>query len=235
MRTFGQPKLRVVRSSNDPVDSLLERGELFRLLALAFAYPVEDRVVEVRETLSRLAGRGRASNDRIACRLRSADRAWRRCDSEALGDDYRRLFCSATPVALHESAHCSGKLSVRATELADIVALYRTFGFNRTQSGGEMPDHACTELDFVALLLLREAHARRRGLTAQAQTVNHALRQFLERHIGRWIERVARVVVDQSQEDSYRELAMLLALAVAMECRYRHVRRAAPPTLRPVD
>lgn len=235
MRTssFEQPKLRLVSSCSDPIDSLLQRGELFRLLALAFAYPAEGRVAEVRETLSRLASRRLAMNDRIGRRLRSADRAWRRCDAEALGNDYRRLFCSVAPIAFYESAHCGGKLSARATEIADIVALYRTFGF--PQSDGKMPDHACAELDFVALLLLREAHARRHGLVAQAQTINHALCQFLERHIGRWIERVARTIAQQSQEDSYRQLAMLLVLVMAMECRCRNVRRSALPRLRPVE
>lgn len=69
-------------------------------------------------------------------------------------------------------------------QMADVAGFYRAFGFQVT---GERPDHLVPELEFVALLLVKEAHATLSGDHDASQVCRDARLKFVREHLGLWL------------------------------------------------
>jgi hypothetical protein len=69
-------------------------------------------------------------------------------------------------------------------QMADVAGFYRAFGF---EVSGERPDHIVPELEFLALLLLKEAHARITGEADGAEVCATARSKFMAEHLGLWL------------------------------------------------
>lgn len=201
---------------------ITQRALLFRTLACAFAYPIEGRALEIREALCALAWT--AGTDDIGRGVQGIRDAWRSVNDARLAADYRRLFGRGGPVALNETGYDAPSMAARAVVLADIDGLYRSFGFSPKSS--ELPDRLEAELDFVAVLLLKESYARTSDLKAQRRIAAQAIAAFLQQHLGRWVDRFADAIAAVDADTPYDGFARLLGVAVARECRQRRVRRA---------
>lgn len=69
-------------------------------------------------------------------------------------------------------------------QMADIAGFYRAFGF---QVMGERPDHVVPEMEFVALMFVKEAYALLSGDADGADVCAGARRKFVAEHLGRWL------------------------------------------------
>jgi len=69
-------------------------------------------------------------------------------------------------------------------QMADIAGFYRAFGF---EVSGERPDHIVPELEFLALVLVKEAYALMAGQVEGAEICATARRRFIAEHLGRWL------------------------------------------------
>lgn len=69
-------------------------------------------------------------------------------------------------------------------QMADIAGFYRAFGF---EVSGERPDHIVPELEFLALVLVKEAYALMAGDGGGAEICATARRKFVTGHPGRWL------------------------------------------------
>ena len=83
---------------------------------------------------------------------------------------------------LYEGSHRSGRMKL----MEELVRFYEHFGL-KTEVG-DHPDHLCAELEFMHYMAFKEA-----ALQARANPVadiRRAQRDFLERHLCRWLPRV---------------------------------------------
>ena len=96
-----------------------------------------------------------------------------------------------TGLAPYETSHERGPGSAGGPtfQMADIAGFYRAFGF---EVSGERPDHIVPELEFVALLLVKEAYARMAGQGEPAEVCSTARKTFLEEHLGVWLRELSR-------------------------------------------
>ncbi len=69
-------------------------------------------------------------------------------------------------------------------QMADIAGFYRAFGF---EVSGERPDHLVPELEFLALLLVKEGYARMSGEVEGAELCAAARAKFMVEHLGAWL------------------------------------------------
>ncbi|MBW8059374.1 MAG: hypothetical protein FVQ78_03390 [Solirubrobacterales bacterium] len=116
----------------------------------------------------------------------------------ALRGEYAKLFQLAAdraPCSLYESAYVdrSGRLAGWVT--SSVECSYAAAGFGLSElAGGELPDHAGLELEFMALLCGKEAEARRNGEEDAVLSALGAQRSFLHQHLARWLPEAARRV-----------------------------------------
>jgi TorA maturation chaperone TorD len=210
------------RDADAAASGMLARAALLRLVALAFAYPAPGHGAAVRREFAKL-GRVKGMADLPAALRRAFKRAqlaWQGAAVEDLGPSYLRLFAPNGAASLHESAYGDGRrIAGRAAELADISGFYLAFGFAPSAGDPDLPDHLCSELEFLSALLVKEAYARNQGWTISGWRAREAEKSFLEQHIGRWMRALRANLADAPMASPFGELAELAVAAVEAECR----------------
>ncbi len=112
---------------------------------------------------------------------------------DALDDvrsEYIDLFDRGRQInTLYETEYGRERTLVKATELVDIAAFYRAFGFETGGDGvqAEMIDHVSVELEFYALLVLKSDLLSDAGDAEGESIVLDARRKFLKSHLGRFV------------------------------------------------
>jgi nitrate reductase assembly molybdenum cofactor insertion protein NarJ len=142
-----------------------------------------------------------------------------------LQSEYISIFDSgrdANPI--YETGYDRRRAMAKGNELSDIAGFYKAFGFELDSSleGMDMPDHAGIELEFYALMLMKEIHLSETGDAAGAGIVSDAAAKFLKAHLGRFIGSIARRPgVDGS--GFYGPVFRWCAQLVAEECKRREI------------
>lgn len=95
---------------------------------------------------------------------------------------------------IYETEYDRRRALAKGNELADIAGFYQAFGFalDSSQDGMEMLDHAGIELEFYALMLMKEIHLTETRDSNGAEIVTDAGAKFLKAHLGRFIGSISR-------------------------------------------
>lgn len=95
---------------------------------------------------------------------------------------------------IYETEYDRRRALAKGNELADIAGFYRAFGFalDSSQDGMEMLDHAGIELEFYALMLMKDIHLAETGDAKGVEIVSDAGAKFLKAHLGRFIGSISR-------------------------------------------
>jgi len=188
------------------------RAFLWAWLARAFAYPREDRLIELAEAAGEAVEVARALNLPVDSDLPERARAacGRLGGLQAL---YNRLFVVGLEVPPRETAYELDRTARRAAELADVGAFYRAFGL---RIGAPLePDHLVVELEFLSVLaqkIVYFAEAGGEGL----EVCEGAYRAFLLDHPGRWLSAFCARLEEVCEDPLLRAAGRLLeALAEA--------------------
>ena len=187
---------------------------MYRLLAGAFAFPEEPfhrTVLEggfLEEVLAIAAGLPYtlplAEGEPLRAGLGNAAADYLDFQSE-----YIRLFdvgVPRPPCALYEGLYLGSRRAV----MEEVTRFYHHFGLSLGGESRELPDHLTTELEFMHFLTFREVAALENGQDWGPYV--RAQRDFLQRHLVRWVPRVRPLAEKQKAAAFY---AGLLALAEA--------------------
>lgn len=212
----------IYRETDATASNMLARAALLRFVALAFAYPAPGHGAAVRREFAKL-GHGDGMSGLPAGLIRAFKRAqlaWQAAEPGELAPTYLRLFAPNGAASLHEAAYGDGRrIAGRAAELADISGFYLAFGFTPSVADPDLPDHLCSELEFLSGLCVKQAYAWNQGWTMSCRRAREAERAFLEQHIGRWVRAFRANLADVAVTSPYFELADLAVAAVDGECR----------------
>jgi TorA maturation chaperone TorD len=223
----------VLNRSGDALDRALARADLYRELAAGLRDPDgpqaaavdPDVVVEAAEAL------GLSLSATEGSAIRGA------ADPAVRARQHRELFghVVAQGCPPYETEYGRRHVFGQAQELADIAAFYNAFGL-ATAAGGERVDHVATELEFLAVLGLKEALALAREEADPAERARSAAAGFLRDHAGRWIPALAALIEQRAPEGAYAALTGLAAALVEGHGRELGVEPEAlgPGDLRPI-
>lgn len=187
------------------------RQAIYRLLAALFLYPTEARrraLVEVPRALQ---------PERVLVAF-PFFLPWERLlraladlpASTVLQDEYVRLFtpgfdgCRCAP---YESAYRRGQGASAGGLCAELEREYASVGLALSEDPHEPADHLAVELEYMAFLCGWEAEAWERG-TGEARELLGRERDFLNRHLVRWVPEFARSLREQEAAAVYRAGAL---------------------------
>jgi DMSO reductase family type II enzyme chaperone len=193
----------------------LRRSAVYRLLALALAYPTPPRL----ESLAGAAWEAAATAPaelRVALR-RLADAA-AGADDTSLAGEHIALFQRQVRCPPYEGAYGPPQMAGKAALLADVAGFYRAFGLEPAESQPEVEDHVCAELEFMSALALKEAWAVTESHAEGLAITRNAAHTFLRDHLGRWGPAFADRLAAAAAPAFYPAAAVALKTWLEAEC-----------------
>lgn len=201
-------------TGSDDAVRMLAEADLLLLLADWLKAPPQDSEEFGRDDLLLLAEHCRLDSDDAARLARLAtNRA--RTPHEAWVAEHDRLFEGGVGCPPNETAYIRRD---KGAILADIAGFYRAFGFNPGQGTGEKADHAVTEFQFFAILLVMAARAADAGRMEEEETTRRAMVHFAEDHLGAWIDIFCQRLEAVSRLDYFSELGETIFAAWRTLC-----------------
>lgn len=175
--------------------SAATRSRIYWLLASTFAFPDEDLHESIRD--GSLAGAFRELFGSLPYEIGDGPAAGLAAAEESLVDlesEYIRLFdvgVAGPPCPLYGGVYIGDRMKV----MEEATRFYNFFHLHLATETRELPDHVTTELEFLHYLTFREAELRQTG--GDASSLLRAERDFLTRHLCRWIPRLQERLTKQ--------------------------------------
>lgn len=93
----------------------------------------------------------------------------------------------------YETEYGRDRAMAKGNDLADIAGFYNAFGFRSSEDPDfrEMVDHVAVELEFYALLMMKEEQLTENGDEVGTGIVRDARKKFLLAHLGRFVDALA--------------------------------------------
>lgn len=199
----------------------LARSAVYKLLSVAFLPPAEwtTKVFSDFEPILDVLPDGHQAILRPITRQLPAGR---REPTEA---EYTRLFGVGLAATPYETEYDPLATARKGHRLADLAGFYQAFGVRLADGRAEFPDHIAAELEFMAILLLKVAHARAEAMEEPDAVCEEAARKFLADHLGAWAPAFAERVEAATEDGFYRVAARLLRDFLLAECLLLRVER----------
>jgi DMSO reductase family type II enzyme chaperone len=200
------------------------RSALYHRLAEAFGFPADELLEAVASGrfLSELLAEAAALPFELP--IEGETRA-ALAGGGGLEQEYIRLFevgPGRPPCPLYEGSHRDGRMKI----MEELVRFYEHFGLQ--PDPGDQPDHLCAELEFMHYLAFKEAAALSRPGPAGAFRL--AQRDFLARHLCRWLPRLRLRLETLEPPPFYRALAAVAEAFAAADLASLKRSRAKPDT-----
>ncbi|HEX4884066.1 MAG TPA: molecular chaperone TorD family protein [Casimicrobiaceae bacterium] len=190
------------------------RADFCRLLAACFYQPdpafAEERMFEA------MATAGASLGPTFEDDARALGEAFAHEDLQALLVDYTRLFIG--PAGKLASPYASSWMGRDgASPAMPVLKLYGEAGFEVADNFRDLPDHVAAELEFLYLLIFRQAEAALDGDVDALAKWEALERRFLREHLGTWVPPFAHALREGATSRFYQRLADLTERFVAAE------------------
>ena len=184
-------------SLHDEVEQIAaSRSRLYQLLAIAFSFPDEALYEAVCD------GSFASTVAQVSLRLPYDIASAATLELGAGGgsydefqSEYIRLFdvgAAGPPCPLYGGEYIGDRMKV----MEDATRFYNFFQLRLSPELRELPDHVTTELEFVHYLTFREAEVRQHG--GDPNSLLRAERDFLARHLCKWVPRLQAKLAKQT-------------------------------------
>lgn len=171
------------------------RSQLYALLAILFGFPDEELHGAIREgEIARSIAELCAVLPHRLSSVVTADLAAAADEYVEFESEYIRLFdvgAAGPPCPLYGGVYIGDRMK----NMEEATRFYNFFELHLSPEVRELPDHITTELEFLHYLTFRQAEAGQRG--GDVSSLLRAERDFLERHLCRWVPRLRERLVKQ--------------------------------------
>jgi DMSO reductase family type II enzyme chaperone len=202
----------------------LARSACYKLLSLAFLPPLA-KTAEVFLRLDRIAHALPPGHRALVAPIVQENVFARSGPTER---EHGRLFGVGLAATPYESEYDPLASARKGHRLADLLGFYEAFGVQLADSLKEFPDHIAVELEFMAILLMKTAHAAAEEMDEARAVSEDAAQKFLTDHLAAWGGAFADRVEAATGDDFYRFSARLLREFLEAECRFLGVDPSTP-------
>lgn len=220
------------------LENAIRRSQIYGFLSEAFLYPTNnwlESLTTLKPILNDLPEASSSLKDYpVEIQNKSKDMGL-----SELQAHHRQTF-GATGSLCYETEYGLPSEFRQSQELADLAGFYRAFGF---QVGGmvrERPDHIAVELEFMHILVLKEALAIEKRVRKHIDVCVDAQRKFIEAHLGSWVGLLSEATALNDQKGVYLTLTHLAKDFVYFDAQRlgislvpRHITQIQPTPLGP--
>jgi DMSO reductase family type II enzyme chaperone len=197
------------------VAAALHRSAVYRVLAIAFAYPTPERLAAVAAGARQAAAEAPAALREALHRLADAASD---AVAGAVAGEHVALFQREVRCPPYEGAYGPAQMGGKVALLADVAGFYRAFGLEPAEGQPEVEDHVAAELEFMSALALKEAWALAEDHGEGLAVTRDGQRSFLGDHLARWGGVFAARLAATAAPGLYPAVAALLETWLADDC-----------------
>lgn len=134
-----------------------------------------------------------------------------------LAADYARLFLSISKVPPHpsESIYRDGTMMQYSRD--EVLKTYWSFGVDKKKEFTEPEDHIAVELSFLMYLCEKAIQALKNGDAKEARRYIQGQKDFLERHLVKWVPKLVKDILNTAQTPFYEAIAVLTKEYIEMD------------------
>jgi DMSO reductase family type II enzyme chaperone len=193
----------------DESKELLAKARAYQLLSMGFMYPDSKWFQSFSEFLS--SGKHQYNDTLSGMEQTIRDSINTNLDLKVMANEYHLLFTAgqALETAPYETEYIPGEVFAKTRELADIMGFYRAFGLDISPDLNERPDHVTVELQFMAMLYIKEAYAWNTDSTQRVEVCIDARKKFLKDHLGMWMPSFCSMIESKTGVEYYNMLSKL--------------------------
>ncbi|MAG36402.1 MAG: hypothetical protein CL878_09180 [Dehalococcoidia bacterium] len=202
----------------DEARPVMARASIYGLSALAFTYPEDQTVDDIRDGVSTLAealGLAGSRPETVETGLAFGE-AVQATPPSVIRRNYNEFFVGRKQCRLDESEYDESIFN-RQQRLADAAGFYRAFGFELAGDAYQRADFVGTELEFMHVVLIKHAYALEQGWDDQAEACKDAEGKFLSEHLEWWIPAMCEKLRGASTCAFYRSLSHFLESFIRSE------------------
>jgi putative dimethyl sulfoxide reductase chaperone len=208
------------------VENLLTRSMMYQVLSGCFIYPVEKNLASLKSPDFEVF-----KAELVQC-FTPADNGK---ELKKYLDKLQELFCGS-PVSelqklyqhlvghtiskdcpLFETQYGAVDVFQQTHELADIQGFYKAFGLDTSDVEKERCDHISVELEFMHVLLYKQAYALENDGEEKALICLDAQKKFLKEHIGKWVPLFAILFGRKAEDGFYHALSAVAREFIRLE------------------
>ncbi|MDX9715008.1 MAG: molecular chaperone TorD family protein [Dissulfurispiraceae bacterium] len=206
---------------NTEISNILARSFIYKLLAVGFSYPTPEFFNELKNGafwMSMKENVKQLSSEVLNKIILDIEDGISLSDVpfDNLESEYINAFEIDKPTpstSLYEGSYDSEVN--RGVLLLELQGFYKNFGLDISKSFKELEDCITVELEFMHFLTLKEAQAKEDNI--DPIPYQKAGKDFLERHLGRWISKFRVDVESKVKLSFFRSLAILTDEFIASE------------------
>ena len=199
-------------SETGSLESALIRADLWRVLALAFASPTEERLTDLRAVCGELASALSSHDHPLHEGISDLAETLESLDPAALQHEHNALFSLDVLVPAYEGSY---QRIERGAVVGDVAGFYKAFDLKPESSSGP-PDSLWNELAFLCWLSLKEAYAIENEMAEGLEIIRNAMAEFLKDHLGRWTGAFVDRLLTASNNSLYVTASHLLLATVTL-------------------
>jgi TorA maturation chaperone TorD len=147
-----------------------------------------------------------------------------------LDQEYGALFGHSLhgKVCPYETEYGAAAMLQQAHQLADLQGFYAAFGLQVARASRERADHIACQMEFLEVLLVKEAWALEQGDAEMAEVTGLAIRRFLIDHLARFGAAFARSLAEAAGQGFYARLGELFETVLETVSGSRGVQVGSP-------
>ncbi len=134
-----------------------------------------------------------------------------------LAADYARLFLSISKVPPHPSESTYREGTTMQHSRDEVLKTYWSFGVDKKKEFTEPEDHIAVELNFLMYLCEKAIEALKDGDAREARRYIQGQKDFLEKHLVRWVPRLVTDIVNTAKTPFYKAIAVLTKEYIEMD------------------
>jgi putative dimethyl sulfoxide reductase chaperone len=184
------------------------RSRVYQLLGMAFSFPDAELFESIRDGTVAAALGAACSGLPYDVTALLADLSTVEGSPGDFESEYIRVFdvgAGAPPCPLYGGTYGGDRMEA----MEDALRFYNFFHLHLSEKMRELPDHITTELEFLHYLTFREAEALQQE--ADPSSLRRAQRDFLARHLCKWVPKMAAKLARQETNPFFPALVRFAA------------------------
>ena len=193
---------------NDILNNETKRAEILNIFSALFCQP-EEEFIKNEDTFNNLKTHLETINPDCISSVQKMQDSLKKYSTQDLLIEYARLFIGPFKIEVPPySSLYLGEKTLMSNVTIWVLEYYKNAGLDFDKNVKDLPDHIAVETEFLYYLLFNEINELNAGNIENMRKFHDLLVYFINKHYRVWVPVFCNKIVEKTQNDFYRALAV---------------------------